>query len=118
MTGETPGEKENQEQEKPIAVEESMIPIKNQEVTIREEIEEDGKYILFNAENELILVINPTGKFILENCNGERTVGDIIKNIRENFTIKEDMDLTSIVKEYFSTLLLAKLVKIKIGELG
>ena len=113
MTGEIPEEKENKEQEKPIAIEESMIPIKNQEVTIREEIEEDGKYVLFNAENELILVINSTGKFILENCNGERTVGDIVKNIQKNFTVKEDMDLNSIVKEYFSTLLLAKLVKMK-----
>ena len=113
MTGEIPEEKENQEQEVPIVVEETMIPVKNQDVTLREEIEEDGKYLLFNAENELILVINSTGKFILENCSDERTVGDIIKNIRENFTVKEDMDITSIVKEYFATLLLAKLVKIK-----
>jgi hypothetical protein len=58
-------------------------------------------------------VINPTGKFILENCNGKRTVGEIVKNIEEVYTLKEDVDLTSVVKEYFSTLLLVKLVKIK-----
>jgi hypothetical protein len=39
------------EQENSIHVEEDMVPIKNPEVTIREEIEEDGKHILFNAEN-------------------------------------------------------------------
>jgi hypothetical protein len=113
MAGEIIGEEENPAQEKPVIIEESMIPIKNQEVTIREEIEEDGKYILFNAENEIILVINPTGKFILESCNGKRTVGEIVRKIEEVYTINEDVDLNSVVKEYFSTLLLAKLVIIK-----
>ena len=113
MAGEIIGEEENPAQEKPVIIEESMIPIKNQEVTIREEIEEDGKYILFNAENEIILVINPTGKFILESCNGKRTAGEIVRKIEEVYTINEDVDLNSVVKEYFSTLLLAKLVIIK-----
>jgi hypothetical protein len=113
MTGEIIEKEENPGQEKLVVIEESMIPIKNPEVTIREEIEEDGKHILFNAENEIILVINPTGKFILEKCNGKRTVGEIIKNIKEVYTLNEDVDLTSVVKEYFSTLLLAKLVKLK-----
>ncbi len=106
-------EEENQEQDTTMVIEETMVPAKNPEVTVREEMEEDGKYILFNAENELILVINQTGKFILDNCDGEKTVGQIIGDIETDFSLKDDMDLPSIVKEYLSTLLKAQLVKIK-----
>jgi hypothetical protein len=103
----------NQEQETPVVVEETMVPMKNPEVTVREEMEEDGKYILFNAENELILVINPTGKFILDNCNGEKSVGQIIKDIENEFTVEETTDLSSIVKGFVAILVKGKLVKIK-----
>lgn len=107
---------EDLEQETPIIIEEMMIPIKNSAVTIREEIEEDGKYILFNAENELILVINPTGRFIFDNCNGEKTIGQIIKDIEDCFTVKKDTDLATIVKEFILILLKARLISIKEGE--
>lgn len=112
-SGEIRENEENQGEEKPIVIEESMIPIKNREVTIREEIEEDGKHILFNAENELILVINTSGKFILDSCNGEKTVGEIAATIENDFAVKKDIDLIEVVKTYLSTLLLAKLVEIK-----
>lgn len=107
---------ENQDQLTTMVIKKSMIPIKNPDVTIREEMEEDKKYILFNAENELILVTNPTGKFILDNCTGEKTIGEIIKDIESNFTIKKDKDLFSIVKKFILTLLNAKLIKIKNEE--
>lgn len=103
----------NTEQETSILVNEAMIPIKNPEVTFREEIEENGKYILFNAENELILVTNQTGKFILDKCNGELTIGQIIKEIKNNFTLKENTDLFSIIQEYMEKLVQAKVVTIK-----
>ncbi len=100
-------------QETPVVIEDTTIPVKNPEITIREEIEEDGRYILFNAENELILVINPTGKFILDNCNGRKSAAQIIRDIEKGFDVKEGMDLSTIVKGYISTLLSAKLVTIK-----
>lgn len=103
----------SQIQEIPVVVEDTMIPVKNSGVTVREEMEEDGKYILFNEENELILVINPTGKFILDSCDGNRSISQIVTELKNAFTVKDDIDLFSITKEYVSTLLLAKLVKIK-----
>jgi hypothetical protein len=102
--------------DKPKVINESMIPIISPEVTIREELEEDGRYMLFNAENELILMINATGKFILYSCDGENTIAQLVKKIEDNFTVKEDMDLLAITKNYISTLLKAKLVKIKEEE--
>lgn len=103
------------EQEKEVVIGDTAIPIKSPEVTIREEMEEDGKYILYNGENELILVINPTGKFILDSCNGKKTVAQISKEIEKNFTVKEDMDLPSVTKAFLSTLLKAELISLKEG---
>ncbi len=101
---------DNQVQEIPVVIEDTMIPRKSPEVTVREELEEDGKYILFNAENELILTINPTGKFILDNCTGEKTAAQIITDIENRFTVNEDIDLSTVVKNYLSLLLEAELV--------
>ena len=104
MNDEEKVKEENQDQDTTMVIEETMIPVKNPEVTVREEMEEDGRYILFNAENELILVINQTGKFILDNCDGKKTVGQIVRDIETTFTVKNDMSLPTIVKEYLSTL--------------
>jgi len=113
MTEEKNLTEENVKQETPIVIDEMIIPIINPKATVREEIEEDGKYILFNAENELILVINTTGKFILDNCNGDKTVCQIIKDLKKAFIVKGNIDLPSIVKGFVSTLLKAELVTIK-----
>lgn len=106
--------------EKPVeespVIDEDTVLIKNPEVTVREEMEEDGKYILFNAENELILVVNATGKFILDSCDGQKTVGQVIRDIADKFTVEENMDLSAIVKNYTATLVRAALVKIKPAE--
>jgi hypothetical protein len=104
---------DQEEQEESINIEEDMVLVKNPAVTIREEIEEDGKYILFNSENEFILVINPTGKYILENCRGDKTVTQIVQDIKNEFTIKEDMELATVVKGYMVNLLKGDLIRIK-----
>ncbi len=96
-----------------ITIENDMIPLQNSQVTIREEMEEDGRYVLFNADNELILVINDTGKFILENCDGSKNIGQIIDEITLQFLIPENIDIPSVVHDYFKRLSLAKLVLFK-----
>jgi len=92
------------------------IPLKNPEVTIREEMEDDGKHILFNGENELILVTNATGKFILDKCDGEKNVGQIIAAIENHFSVDGEIDLDEVVKGYLQTLYNAKLIKINTGK--
>lgn len=107
---------QQEEQVESIVIEETMIPIKSPAVTIREEIEEDGRYMLFNAENELILVINSTGRFILNSCDGEKNVAQLIETIEKKYTVNDDMDLVEIVKSYIKTLLSAELIAIKEEE--
>lgn len=96
-----------------IVINETEVPAKKPGVTIREEIEDDGKYILYNAQDELILVTNSTGKFILDRCTDEKTVGQIINDIENEFSIKEDIDMPAIVKSYVSTLLKANLISLQ-----
>ncbi len=108
--------KEEEGKPEEIPISDSTILIMNPGVTIREEMEEDGKYVLFNEENELILVVNQTGKFILESCDDHLNVKDLEKKVQENFNIKEDMDVSSVVKNFVSLLVKTNLVKI--GEAG
>jgi hypothetical protein len=110
--------KELPEQEIVLAIKDSMVPQKNPDVTFREEMEENGKYMLFNAENELILVVNATGKFIIDNCDGSKTIVQLINAIKDNYVIAEDMHLPEIVKGYIITLLKARLITIEGCESG
>ncbi len=96
--------------EEKTIIHESTIPLKTPSVTVREEMEEDGNFILFNADNEVILVINPAGKFILDSCTGDRNVGLIINHIKENFSIPDGFDLGTMVKDYVATLQKAELI--------
>jgi len=93
-----------------IVIEESMIPTRNPAVTIREEIEEDGKYVLFNTDNEFILLLNSTGKFIFDNCDGKKSVAQLVGDIKSSFIVGEDLDLPSVVKEFIGILVKARLV--------
>jgi hypothetical protein len=116
MTDDENIKEENQDRETQapeVLVNEAMIPVKNPGISIREEMEEDGKYILFNAENEIILVINPTGRFILDHCDGEKSIAGIIETIGKNFNVSEDVDLSTIVKNYVSLLLKAELITLE-----
>lgn len=78
-------------------------------------MEEDGKYILFNAENQIVLIINATGRFILEKCNGI-TVGQIVKEIDNAYNVPEGAYLLGVVKVFPVTLIDVKLVKFKEAE--
>lgn len=100
-------------QEETVVIDQSMIPTKNPDVTVREEMEEDGRFVLFNAENELILVINATGRYILSSCDGSKTVGRIMDDIKTEFTVAESMDLDAVVKEYMALLVKGKLITMK-----
>lgn len=103
---------EEKSEQKTMIIDNMAIPRKKPDITVREELEEDGKYILFNAENELILTINPTGKFILDNCTGEKTVAQITTDIGNYFNVNEDIDLLTVVKNYLALLLEAELISI------
>lgn len=117
MNDENKNDCQPQEEKKAsIVIEETMIPIRSPEVTIREEMEEDGKYMLFNAENELILVINSTGRFILDNCDGEKNVAQLVEAIEKKYIINDGINMLVIVKSYIGTLLAAKLIRIKEEE--
>lgn len=112
----TPAIQKDGHEKEAMVIENEFIPVKSPDVSIREEIEDDGKYVLFNAENELILMINATGKFILESCDGTKNVKEIIDYIEKSFRFVEDIDLTPVVKTFLTTANKTKLISFKEEE--
>ena len=53
-------------------------PQKNPDVILREE--EEGKYLVFNPENDLPLIMNETSHFIWNQCDGTKDF-DAIKSL-------------------------------------
>lgn len=93
-------------------INEETIPVMNSDVSIREEMEEEGQFVLFNAENDYILVINRTGKFILESCDGKRSIKEIAGLIRSSYEINEEqIDLNHVVIDFVTRMSNAELVK-------
>lgn len=93
-------------------IEDYMIPVKKNGITIRDESEEDGKYMLFNANNEMILVINNSGRSILDLCDGQNTVGRIIEIVKQQYNVPDEIDLSSTIRKFVSTLSRGDLIAI------
>jgi len=61
----------------------SDIYIRNPDVVLREEDADGG--LLFNPDTNQIKVINSTGLFIWEKCDGGLDLGQVIKLLKESF---------------------------------
>jgi hypothetical protein len=99
------GGKEILRMEKAPAV--SLRYIRNPDVVLREEDEEGG--LLFNPDTGQIRVINPTGLFIWQQCDGTRDLDEIATAMQEAFDEEAPPadqlaeDLQTFVKEMVET---------------
>ena len=81
--------------------------IRNPDVVLREEDEEGG--LLFNPDTGQIRVINPTGLFIWQQCDGTRDLDEIATAMQEAFDQEAPPadqlaeDLQTFVKEMAET---------------
>ena len=57
--------------------------VKNPDVVLREENEDGG--LLFNPDTNQVKVVNPTGLFIFNKCDGNRDLTAIINELKESF---------------------------------
>lgn len=62
-----------------------MYPEQNPELIIRQE--EDGKYLVFNRENQVPLVLNSTSHTILHLCDGSHDLDEIRDALIRDFDI-------------------------------
>ncbi len=60
------------------------VPIKNSKITARKE--SDGNAILFDHEKNSIFILNQTGLFIWNLCDGNHNVNKIIEKISISFS--------------------------------
>ncbi len=70
------------------------LPIKNPDVVLREE-DADGA-LLFNPDTNQIKVINTTGLFVWEKCDGKHNLDEIIASMDEAF---EDVPVDRVKQE-------------------
>jgi pyrroloquinoline quinone biosynthesis protein D len=89
---------------------EPNVYFRNPEVTIREETEEDGRFLLYEPQREALLVMNPTGKAILELCDGHRTAHEIVEELKKGFETPPDIDMQEEVERYLAILLKTNIV--------
>ena len=57
--------------------------LRNPDVVLREEDEDGG--LLFNPDTNQVKVINPTGLFIWQHCDGQNGLDGIVKGLIETF---------------------------------
>lgn len=72
--------------------------MRNPDVVLREEDDDGG--LLFNPDTNQIKVINPTGLFIWERCDGERDLTEIVETLQEAFDDAPGDQVTQDVQEF------------------
>ena len=86
-----------------LSISAEMMP-RNTGATVREIAEDDGRHLLYEPEHELLLLINSSGRAILDLCDGKRTVGAIIQVIQDRYEAGENMDVRAEVLRYLRIL--------------
>lgn len=74
--------------------------VKNPDVIIREE-DKDG-VLLFNPDTDQIIVLNHTAFFIWQQCDGERSLPDIIQAVADHFDEVPEEEMADQVTTYVS----------------
>ena len=84
--------------------------MKNPDVVVREE-DEDGA-LIFNPDTDQIRVINPTGFFIWNLCDGGNDLTGIILAVKESFKDVPDDKVFRDVEEYIGDMVEAGFIGI------
>jgi len=78
--------------------------IRNPDVVLREE-DDDGA-LLFNPDTNQIKVINPTGLFIWNQCDGSRNVKVIGKGMVDNFDGAQEDKVNSEIEDFLKEMVI------------
>ena len=88
-------------------LETTMIPRKLGQVEVNEL--EDGFII---QRDDTVHIVNESGKMILDLCDGEKSIADIISAMKEMFAAEQDAEY---VVEFIQNLIEAELVAVQNG---
>lgn len=78
----------------------AMRPVRKMDILAKDL---DGETLLYDDTEEAIHVLNPTAKLVWELCDGEHTVEDIERKIRESFSVAEDYDVMRDIQRTMET---------------
>lgn len=76
-----------------------MLPVKptrKEGLTIQDM---GGETMLYNTEEKVVHVLNPTAKFLWELCDGKHTIEDMEQKIRKSFTIPSERNVADDIEQ-------------------
>jgi len=74
----------------------------NPDVVLREEDEDGG--LLFNPDTNQVIVLNQTGLFIWQSCNGKLNLSEIVLGLKEEFDQVPEAGVINEAREFLSYL--------------
>ena len=86
----------------------SSLYMHNPDVIVKEE-DEDGA-LVFNPETDRILVLNPTAFFVWKQCDGSRTMADIVQTVADKFEGVPQDEMESQVATYINEMVAASFI--------
>lgn len=78
----------------------SVRYIRNPDVALREEDEDGG--LLFNPDTNQVRVVNTTGLFIWQQCDGSRAEADIVRALQDAFDEVPEDQVAQDVREFIA----------------
>lgn len=91
----------------------STIPIRSYGVNIRHEPESDGMHLVYEPQDDLVFLMNTTGKLIFDLCDGRKTIQEIANCIEQMYSIPEGTDVAGAVRAYLGVLLSRHMIEIE-----
>jgi hypothetical protein len=80
----------------------TKIPKKSEDLKVRDE--GDNVYVLYNAKDGKVRIMNITGKRILELCDGTHTASDIVSRLVQELSPANPEECLKDVEEFLSEL--------------
>jgi hypothetical protein len=96
------------------AISDQSIPIKNPDALVREHAEEGGKHLVYVPDRESIFIINDSAKAILESCDGNSTVQQIVDRFEATYAAPTAMDINRAVRDNLEVLLALSLIALEV----
>lgn len=94
-------------------VDSSRKPHRKPQVIVRQQPEDDGMYVVYDGENETVLLLNSSGKVVWDLCDGQRSVNEILAAIAAKFMIPEGTASEAELCKFLLILMKANLVELR-----
>jgi len=84
-----------------MTIEESMRPIRENSLSIEEQVE--GLHVVMAPSSGKVLIANDTGRFALNLCDGSRSVGELVEAMSARWSGMSRERIEADLREFLAT---------------